>query len=1279
MIDFIKIGRVVDEYVANIVKENPQLAREINEIVDQFHVKFRQFKIDETADIFELCKSVDRLLRLNRLEEPLLSIVNMVRTSIQQALFDLHFDEEKKQVYGQFGMLNVLEQKKELAKCLAEMMPAIRAKLAAMPQPLPSDFKFNQQWLQVEANGSGIFERMKEAVTDKATGVQHWAYLKQMLPKDIRNYFDISYTMVKDTEFAHMVQVFKPLALMFGIDVVAQFLISTGRVKMSFSKTVRILAEYIGKHRVPDTKPPDPSRVSDEFLELTDVRLLLFIMYRNRIYKELIVEGERPIESYVVRFSTIIEKIKNEFDQDKPLHKELYDSVVDYWQDVFAIEVPARMVSAIERKDHTFGEFPSLRQRIAMKEMKGGNRVIHENPDGKKEIVLDGHRKLLGFFMGLGKTGSAFLSREYVGSKKMLYICPINTLAELPAQILGYYKKDPASVPTIGIIGEGMTEGAKREALKAEIVIVPYTMLRPEILPMLQAERFDFLTVDEVHSAKKPNGAYTNAIYQLATGIPDLYDKGHIMLMSGDPTPNGPDDIVPQLSIADRTKYGSISSLAATVKKTDPLVVRNVLLDFWLLLDEPEDWEEKYVEELVYDLYPEEKQIYRAIFNNDALDSSQKLHMLSLALINPSFFAPGREVKSALFDRSVEKIEEYLADYDAVIVTENTYKLGVTREHETYVGTYYAEKLRQHFKDRADVYIYDGSTPDDERLEIIEKSKRTDRKTIIVCLSSTMDTGTNNFDHIHRAVVLEPSFCRANTAQFVKRFARGSNTDVEATVMRAAGTIHEGINEHAQYKYELTQQMKNGASITQDDYALLERLEDTNIADSITVINGRLFVGTALMHYLITERRNLSLIMGGLQNRGVDYIKEIFTQYGNLIAEIYCKDWEGTMSGNNGRFVVGLIQDLEQQGIVTGNKYGDIACGPLVLERCFDLYGDNDRDRNIQGIDLNQQMIDQGLKMMEPNKPKLEPKLGSMTNLGKLFKKGELDLVNSSLAFEFTSLDAKKADQPEKTERVKTLMEFNRVLKKDGVLVLTMTSRVCSPEQFDTFLQQLSKHFGFEVQQKFSGCAEATDKTDQSRFRNYTLVCKKVGEPNLEGLDIENLTFTRTTQVANGKRHVVQHKVNEFKGCIHTAFRINNTVINVECDDEKSQAEAKYYEEAKLAETFLREIYQKNGNSFDKLSGEDLAEMGRRGIILHDVKVAEDTQLDAAVASPAAVKAGRKKKPRRRPDQYTTKVAFMLQSDLVETPKLFLLSFANQDDEPATEVQETEEAEEAAD
>ena len=75
MIDFTKIGKVVEDQAKAASERNPGLADEITTVVDSFHVRFSDFGVGEVSDVFELCALVDKRLRLDRLKGPLLEVV----------------------------------------------------------------------------------------------------------------------------------------------------------------------------------------------------------------------------------------------------------------------------------------------------------------------------------------------------------------------------------------------------------------------------------------------------------------------------------------------------------------------------------------------------------------------------------------------------------------------------------------------------------------------------------------------------------------------------------------------------------------------------------------------------------------------------------------------------------------------------------------------------------------------------------------------------------------------------------------------------------------------------------------------------------------------------------------------------------------------------------------------------------------------------------------------------------------------------------------------------
>ena len=415
-----------------------------------------------------------------------------------------------------------------------------------------------------------------------------------------------------------------------------------------------------------------------------------------------------------------------------------------------SLKVPKRMVKTLSIKGKTH-LFPSLRQRIAMLEVRGTGvasvflsddeeeECNEENNSEEKKKSSKHRRKILEFFMGTGKTASAFLSKEFVESKKMLYLCPNTSgekkLAEQIADEVGKCYVD-GKIPSVGIISSGIKTEELNKVLNCEIVIFPYSMFGGKskdgerIVDMIKKRSFDFMVVDEIHMAKKAGKRNTEVVYELATQIPGLYDEGHILGLTGNSTPNRPDDIIAQLRLWDKDTYGNIKSVRAAIRRMGPVSLRNAVAEMILLIDEPQDWE-KYLTYVPVNLYEDERKIYEAILQNDQMDPFEKLRSLYLAAMNPSLFSPVEEVESAYYDALKSTLEGFLETHDKVVVAENNLKKGLLRELSVNGNSAktLVEKIKADFGPEVEVYIVDGDNKNDaERKAIFKKSKEKGRK-----------------------------------------------------------------------------------------------------------------------------------------------------------------------------------------------------------------------------------------------------------------------------------------------------------------------------------------------------------------------------------------------------------------------------------------------------------------------------------------------------------------------------------------------------------------------
>ena len=168
-------------------------------------------------------------------------------------------------------------------------------------------------------------------------------------------------------------------------------------------------------------------------------------------------------------------------------------------------------------------------------------------------------------------------------------------------------------------------------------------------------------------------------------------------------------------------------------------------------------------------------------------------------------------------------------------------------------------------------------------------------------------------------------------------------------------------------------------------------------------------------------------------------------------------------------------------------------------------------------------------------------------------------------------------------------------------MVLTLPIDSCEPAQAENLMLALQRHFGFEVLPEYSGKAVSTDdgEKESGHFENYTIVCRKVKAPDLDGLDMASLKFTRVKKQkkAGARRLSGPQPRDEEKGSLHTAFKINTHGFEFDFGiGEKKRIEKEFMDRVTAAKTCLQGLYEKLGRSLDTFKDEDRGELMLYGI-----------------------------------------------------------------------------------
>lgn len=1123
------------------------------------------------------------------------------RLRIGQAYISKVIQEQRKLLTSEeVGSLVQLTNVEKLAAIMLGLNPKI---YKANPDLNP----FTLDWL--ETTFPEEFSQIKGCLPRTEVGRINWFELKKYLYPTLADKFNCRVpTVSKDRAVLRLVEDYLEIIKLLDADAVAQALISLGKIseaqKESFLRAVQAqIGPIVSPSKIKLSSIPD---ISDELLNTTELRQLILIKLRNEIYQEFTAEGldNLTLEAFNTRLSGFKQEVSHILSRKgfnlTPVQKELILEVQEYFDKVFAIKVPSRMndrvVSGVGR-EHVF---PSLRQRIAM-----------------HEIATD-RRKLLAFFMGYGKTAATFLSKEHVGAKKMLYICPPNRLVvDIVSRIKKYYKED--QMPTVGVIRAGMSDEELRSALENEIVIFPFSMMssnlkdnpsegqehldeskKTRIVDLIISTEFDMVAVDEVHNAKNANGRNAKVVAEIVNGIPRLYEEGHIVLLSGDPTPNTPVDIAPQLKLLDPT-YPEPQRLTRMLRSINSLVIRNLVLKYMLVLDPPEDWE-KYTRKVEFSLNAEEQRAYNTVIADGSMTLPEKFSALCHLIANPSLFLD-TEVDSSMLETLIAEIDDVFKTDDCVVVTENFYKQGITRPHLQSDRKTLYDRLVEHYGDDVQILIHDGDTSAANRDAMIEESKKPKKKTIIIAITSTINEGID-LSHINRAIMLSPDFNLSNTAQFVKRFARNGNEKAMVTLLSARNTIHSAVDEHARRKAELTTKFKYGGSLTDSDITLLEAEDNIRL-----LVDGNpIQILTAISASLLTDAQELARILGAMRGKGVKSIESFLKEHGPRLAELYTSQWEQSYSANNTRFTIGLIDKLLETwsipSVLPGDecKVLDLGCGPVALAMASAGMG----KLNISSLDLSADLIEAGFKMAKAKGIELDShkvRVGSMTDANQFYEKRAFDVVNLGLSLAYTSVELKgrrKLQDVSASERVQTLANANFLLKENGVLVITFGPKAFEEDSVNEFIRAMSEHFGFEYMQEYSGQGRSIDGSNVDTFRNQTFTFRKTREVQLDGLLLNSLELKKQPTDPRGTTKSQTSKL-ENERFIHQHFELNSNEFEVKLPvvdkTEESIDSISLQARVSVAKVLLEEYIAKNNNGSKDLDGTQVKELERNGII----------------------------------------------------------------------------------
>ncbi|MBI2011326.1 methyltransferase domain-containing protein [Candidatus Daviesbacteria bacterium] len=348
--------------------------------------------------------------------------------------------------------------------------------------------------------------------------------------------------------------------------------------------------------------------------------------------------------------------------------------------------------------------------------------------------------------------------------------------------------------------------------------------------------------------------------------------------------------------------------------------------------------------------------------------------------------------------------------------------------------------------------------------------------------------------------------------QMAGRFLRpGQAKPMEVMVFESENSIDQGFYDVVRRKDFLAQIALAGVELDPEDQAFFNEATAARRILLVEPTVGQLF---------------LQDIVRRLKGAGEQETTEQLSQERNgktfyeLFAEFYFDEGrdEFRIVGNNAELMKNVLLRTHPRRILS------IGAGTCLFARKVAQAG---YEAEIDNLDIN----GSALRVAQERFPQVgNIMVGRASQLD--LDTERYDAIDCSFMLPWTKLVSEgngSHQDPTQLERVKALIEINRVLKMGGSVVLSFPESSFDEERFRLFAESLTKHFGFTILEEHSGVSYATDIKPFKRI-GWIITVQKTNQPNLAGFNSEDLSLlsdeeTRISKYKgkkNGKQTVVK-------------------------------------------------------------------------------------------------------------------------------------------------------------
>lgn len=768
---------------------------------------------------------------------------------------------------------------------------------------------------------------------------------------------------------------------------------------------------------------------------------------------------------------------------------DVIDRVERYFQSILEdFKKPDNIIDVL-REGRTF---PDLNQTLNIKE------------------ISEKKKMLIGDEMGMGKSASAILSKEYLGSKLALVVVPSNVtktwenylsdkVAENGKQV-GYFKQGMA--PRVLVV-ENQESLSEIEGSQFDYIVISQEKMNARYAELLKAVNYDMLILDEAHKFKNLDGGERpQHILELAEAISG--ENEHLILLSGTPIPNKIKDVATILRLLYPEQFKDIkdAELVESVIQGDIIDIRNLLVPRMQMkgLRESIKMPELLEETDITNLSSDEQDIYEILLEDDELTADQKIRAFRKFVMNPSSLEVTPNIEGSKIHDVSTKLNKVFAEKNKVVLFVNGYVEGMIRGENTIL-----EKLN--LQPEITVRVIEGNVSKEERDAIQTEFHDSQGKILLAVSGQTADVGVDFSAAEYIQFYNDPWTLYDKKQQTARGYRPGLENDLTVGTSVVAGTIEEGIEEYIQLKYDAIQKVLKGIPVTDIEKKILRTAEKQKTPD----IEGSLEIAK---EWLNSPQNRLHRFFGMTKEIGEKNFNKFLLEHGEEYAESYADMGSLGFQANTARIVGTFISRFaeEQNQSPEELRVLDIASGPEMLKKhIHDAYKDS-----VYSMDINQ------AHFQNEGSNRIVGSFGKLPIAGK-----SVDYVNLSLALHYSRLTPRRGDY----ERIAVLTEMNRVLKNKGraVINLLYSLRFKDENQF----KELATSLGFKTVEEYTG-----DISSGPYYRSHAVVLEKEADidANFEELiktipkqQIEGAKFrdTEVSSLKNSRRCVRDFSVND--------------------------------------------------------------------------------------------------------------------------------------------------------